>query len=189
VNYAISEELKAHFDYKPGSYWIYRDSITGDTDSFVVVTNTFVPAVEKTNTGTTEDQVVIDVFSYNTTTNVRDSLGFGIILYQNSFKVLTSLQTQDHNVEYNPLFNYPFSVGAVPYGNGCEVLSILPSFTVNGNTYVNVAEVKHFVGDSSPRSHNDLMYINTDAGIIRWRMNRSTIYNKVWELQRYHINR
>ena len=32
----VDTDLKAHYDFKVGSYWIYRDSATGVEDSFVV---------------------------------------------------------------------------------------------------------------------------------------------------------
>lgn len=32
----LSEDVKAYLDFKPGSYWIYKDSITGKLDSSYV---------------------------------------------------------------------------------------------------------------------------------------------------------
>ena len=35
--------LKKYYCYKQGSYWIYRDSLNGDIDSFAVVSNNYEP--------------------------------------------------------------------------------------------------------------------------------------------------
>ena len=32
----VDADLQAHYNFKPGSYWIYRDSATGIEDSFLV---------------------------------------------------------------------------------------------------------------------------------------------------------
>jgi hypothetical protein len=34
----IDERVRSYFDYQPGTYWIMKDSATGDIDSFVVTT-------------------------------------------------------------------------------------------------------------------------------------------------------
>ena len=33
----VDADLQAHYNFKPGSYWIYRDSATAVEDSFVVI--------------------------------------------------------------------------------------------------------------------------------------------------------
>ena len=40
VNTPVNSDLIASFNYKPGTYWIYRDSISGEIDSFFVRSNT-----------------------------------------------------------------------------------------------------------------------------------------------------
>ncbi|WP_291133438.1 hypothetical protein [Flavobacterium sp. UBA7682] len=36
----LTDDIKRNFSYKPGSYWIYRDSATGREDSCYVIKNT-----------------------------------------------------------------------------------------------------------------------------------------------------
>ncbi|MBL7692052.1 MAG: hypothetical protein JNM41_10695, partial [Flavipsychrobacter sp.] len=36
----VSSETKADFNFQKGSYWIYKDSLTGKEDSFYVYQNT-----------------------------------------------------------------------------------------------------------------------------------------------------
>src|ERR1035437_3096908 len=35
----LNSDMKSHFSYKPGSYWIYLDTISGKYDSFSVQSN------------------------------------------------------------------------------------------------------------------------------------------------------
>jgi hypothetical protein len=37
--YRLDEDFKAYFDFQPGTYWIYEDSLTGTTDSVYIISN------------------------------------------------------------------------------------------------------------------------------------------------------
>ncbi|MES2479686.1 MAG: hypothetical protein V4561_11410 [Bacteroidota bacterium] len=66
----LSEDIKRNFSFKPGSYWIYRDSISGREDScYIGLSRLFTTNEDRKNTIFVEilqvgfTQVPIDVAS------------------------------------------------------------------------------------------------------------------------------
>ena len=192
----ISDSLKKYFYYKPGTYWIYKDSISGRRDSFVVVkTDSFATILEVFSTPAHLQQCIdIYVDEYN-----LDSSGASVYHWKWSLIGAGAYV----NLLTGPLFFHPFIIGqAFPFmSDECLLTNIFASYAVNGNNFSNVAEINHYNNDSIPippsysvlnRSvpYNDWFYINNGAGIIKMRINNSPdSIHHVWELQRYKMLR
>jgi|TARA_B110000090_G_C13300289_1_gene415491 hypothetical protein len=37
--YRLDEDFKAYFDFQPGTYWVYEDSLSGESDSVYIISN------------------------------------------------------------------------------------------------------------------------------------------------------
>jgi hypothetical protein len=177
----ISTDLIKYFDYKIGTYWIFRDSISGRIDSFCVTNNQFSTNLN----GSNEDNIDIPIAEYTGGHINPDSLTWSIDLNSNWF--MLNIKSPKPYFTYvtnaQPLFTYPFTVS--------QQLSILLTFSINGNNYINVAQIvqnTESVGSSNPYAYNDLFYVNSDIGFVKLRISHpgSNIYY-VWELQRNNI--
>jgi hypothetical protein len=62
----VNDSLKAAFNYKPGTYWIYKDSLTGRLDSFAVTSQTddFSRLITSPNPDYLEEGIVIYITEY-----------------------------------------------------------------------------------------------------------------------------
>ena len=119
-NIPISADLKKFFSYKPGTYWIYKDSVNGQIDSFAVLSNTFgtasstyeVADQETDNIAVFKKNVLFDSI-YCKWTLAKDAVGFVFSTYYLS-------------INY-PLFIYPFEQG-YNSNNGMVVNNVFASF-------------------------------------------------------------
>ena len=187
----IDSDLLANFNYQPGTYLIYKDSISGMEDSFFVTGN------EGGTTAGFHGQVeargiTIRAFNINNIAG-SDTENWYHTLIQNYFVTKWANQALiDRNIfiEYQMLFTYPFSIGyLVPPGSlgadsGAQTIQIIPNFSLNGKNYSSVA----IVFQNGGTDYHDLFYINADAGIIKMDLNNSYLHiRKVWELERWKI--
>jgi hypothetical protein len=196
----INGALKAAFNFQPGTYWIYKDSLTGIMDSFFVTKNTYFTT---TNYPYTIESIGINISEYDYhITSLIDTQWWSFSYQSNMF----DLRYQENKVfageiDYFPLINYPFSdtlstcAGCIvrgQYGQN-NVISIFNFFVVNGQTFENVVEVFHTVNLAPFENYgqynaSDLFYICPNIGIIKMSLNHpQDSINRVWELQRYSI--
>jgi hypothetical protein len=173
----ISGDLLKYFDYKVGTYWIMRDSISGRIDSFSVTNNQF----GNTFNGSNEYNIGISISEYTNGNINPDSLSWLIDLYSNSF--FLNIKSPKPNFAYitnaDPLFTYPFTAD--------PELAILPSFLLNGTNYADVAEIIQNLGIYA---YDDWFYVNSDVGFIKFRISHpGADINYVWELLRSNIVR
>ncbi len=165
-NKPIDADLKAAFSFKPGTYWIYKDSVSGRIDSFFVYSNNYT--IGDPSSGYEKYDIEYDNINVCYTIS---SIGWE--LYGNNIKFTYYMSMN--------VIQYPFNVGQLNSNmDGTNnTISTISSFTIAGNIYNNVAEISniHF---------GDLYYISADIGLIKIKFNHFPV-NPVWELQRYHI--
>jgi hypothetical protein len=178
---SIDAGLKTHFDYKPGTYWVYRDSITGGIDSFVTVSRDsgvsgYLPLYGKNPASF----VNILINGYPTSSALHDKWTWSL---QNNGIFVTMPDFAA------PLFYYPFSIGKGDWaGDAYNVTEIQKRLVINTDTFMNVAVINH---SKFGEVYDDWFYINDQVGIIKMKFtnyNDSTT-NRIWELQRYKIIR
>ncbi len=185
--FPLNENLKRDHCYLPGTYWIYRDSITGRMDSFEVASTMFDSAYDRRWGDVWEEDNRIYIYDFN-----MDSPGSKPSLWE------WELRRNDlyiFNKMFSVIFSYPAKFITYPLVdnttwssiNGkCDIKSF-PVFEINGISYNNVVEVHRYIpGDSTHFDH--WFYMNSSAGIIKMKLNTpaDTI---VWEVQRYHMVR
>ena len=168
-------EQKLYF--KPGTWWIYRDSVTGITDS-CVVQNAFKDVFTQIGDPTTYERLHIDIFAYrnngkiDTFSSYMDMVG-NSITYGCSAPVAAVLGSVYATV------TYPFA-GA--------------PLTLNGTTYNNVvttfSNTLFYVHDHPTVSISKPSYINDEVGIIKCYVPHTadSVFD-VRELVRYNIVR
>jgi hypothetical protein len=193
----IDADVLAHFNYKPGTYWIYRDSLSGQVDSFYVSSNS--ANIPLDINGVVYDEISFCVSQINISSipgndTVTWQFGLNTNYLSLALQIGKTGQPVDR-VEFPTFITYPFALGQpLPkeFGagvRGANVISILPSYSLNARVYTNVAILN--IIDSLPQYNlNDQFFINADVGIIKMKLdhaNDGLLRN--WELLRYNIVR
>lgn len=199
----VSNQLKSYFGYKPGSYWIYKDSLNTDqTDSFVAYY--YQDTSISINNASTEF-VTVNMHAYTLGPNyVIDSAGWSLVIQQNntelSYQGLPINSSGSGHIVYTPFTEgFPFKLGGAAVNNtqcGSVVnytISYLPFYTIDSNvidsnTYSNVYQMHYSaaVGNCTPNGVNDWIYTTQAFGIIKMNLINQ---NKGLELVRCHIIR
>jgi len=195
----IEAGLKANFGYQPGTYWIYKDSVSGETDSAYVYASSLdsqylgcvLFAGQPKFQGMTVSVMVsnnhaIDTERWNFF--IQDST-FYINFYNNNDIVESRMNLA--------LFQYPFAlgnlgvVGCEPNGDNGSVADIIPEVSENGQSYTNAARSVHSAsGGYANLVYNDCFYANQDAGLVKIVFDHPTdSVNRVLQLIRYHLVR
>src|ERR1035437_368672 len=143
----IDAGMKAALGYKPGSYWVYKDSISGRIDSFIVT------AVEDAFIGQSSYVNQEQMYIYMTDYKNKDSVGTWVYsMINNGFGIIFKYKDDTlYNNSY-VLFDYPFKVGGStefdPYDTGF-IIRIIPLFSLNGQNFTNTALIhkeNHTIG-------------------------------------------
>ena len=188
-NIPINAELKAAFNYKPGTYWIYKDSVSGMVDSFYVGSNVLTVGESPI------DYLDILIAEENIFPGSPNSKKYyWEYIYQSDvINVVFSFLGNISPIRYDNFINYPFQQTIHGLSQGYEgdpdtsFVNLLSAYTHNGITYNNVAQIRHYV--TAPIvAYNDLFYLSADVGFIKMNLKHplDTLY-RVWELQRYNI--
>jgi len=193
----VNAALKAAFNYMPGTYWIYKDSISGRVDSFFVTRQYDITGI---GASVTIEYVFIYISEYDEdSTSSFDTVGWLLTCTSNEID-LNFVTKKDFagSINYAPLIDYPFldpleSDGYTEGNEDSAEVSILSDYTVNGRNFSNVGVVNEHVNHPPFLNYglyttNDWFYICPEAGIIKMRLNHpQDSLNRVWELQKWHI--
>jgi len=173
----IDAHLKGAFDFQPGTYWIFKDSLTGQVDSFYV-RNNWNSIYTNASPSYTYDGITVDIKEVNELPIGSDTARWGIGLAQN--QLAFSDYYKDDFFNYDAII-YPFTSGIQPYDVYPESIILMSSFSINNSTiFNNVAEICYSGGV------NDFFYLNSDVGLIKIVLNQRDAI-RVWELQRWNI--
>ena len=178
--FPLDASFKQHFVFKPGSYWIYRDSVTGQTDSAYVTTAdstaVFTGGCVIMNDDRREYWTInICVNSGNTadtdhwTMNLHDTV------------CMMSMNTNHDTIENAfscRLFTYPFKLENNSNFVGCvlpqcpdsgNVAALIPQLTLGSQNYTNAARSDHasWTVNNLNITYNNHFYVNPDAGILK----------------------
>ncbi len=187
-----------HFNYKIGSYWIYKDSLNGRIDCFYVRNNYFI---NEGSASAVYTYHFIDVAEQNIDkTNVADS-AYWQYNFQGKKVIVDYFYGQNgygwkNDITFNPLFLYPFIVG--DNGSNFDTAKVLSvdSFQITGDSvYYQVAEVQQFIhmaasGGPGLTDIEDQFNVNDSIGIISMKLFHPLDgINHLWELQRYKVTK
>lgn len=174
----LSDEVKRNFSFKPGSYWIYRDSISGREDS-CYLNDSKIQIVD--NKGDDSEPSFVELISLHfyqkpldTSINdkmeiwltvVMNKIGGGVAVNNNNARSLFGLcllPINEKNLEINKFKNSIF---------------LIDKINILGADFHNLYEI---------RNGEEVHFINETAGIVKMKIvNDTSIY--VWELIRYKI--
>ncbi len=111
VNYHyVNGQLLSAFNFKPGTYWIYIDSVTGREDSFVV-TNYGDNYKNLTGIENTYNECIgIQILAYNIgiLPNVYDGISIEYTYMNNEFQLVYFDANAKSGLVWSPLFNFPY---------------------------------------------------------------------------------
>ena len=120
TTYANADMVK-HFDFKHGSYWIYRDTISGRTDSFAVSSNA--------NFVTDGMQLlVVGVLDYSFSHTGVDTFSLECRLYKSTIDI--QFARNGGFIRTDATFQYPMNI-------------TYKSYNINGANYSNIEEIDY----------------------------------------------
>lgn len=173
----INPTIKNYFSYKPGTYWIYIDSLTGLEDSFAITSNNTLQ--ETDISGKKYDKEVAEVTRYNN----------GISLQSCSWQLssgdaATFVFGMGHRID----FKYPFLRDTSQFVGGItSISSNLASHAIRDITYDSLHQVFTASG-SNMQPFRDNFFINKNIGVVKMSIGEAdSIAQYVFELVRYKI--
>jgi hypothetical protein len=209
--YTIDPGLKSGFAFKAGSYWIYKDSVSGEIDSV------YVSGYSDNYAGmgcVPEPNVKYEWVNYHmTVVPVSNSKGVSAdevwTVTMHGKVMLLSLANNDDSIENNEiqvtLAQYPFALGYYKTNFGCllygyfdssYVPEIISSYEQNGNSYSNTAVSAHQNAITDARStvsslavmYQDAYYLCPGTGLVKVVFDHPAEgIHRVLQLQRYKI--
>ncbi len=193
----VDTAVTSPFNYKPGSYWIYTDTMSGRTDSFYVRANSFIQVGAS---DVINDYHKIFIAEHNIDgTNAADSAlwvwdfeGYSInVDYYYGVDIL-GWKT---DVSYSPLFFSPFVVGPIiTTADTASITAILPVDTISHIPMSEVAVIHQYAADTAvgktSTTFDDVFYVNDTLGMVQMSLNHPLQgINRFWKLKRYSIVR
>lgn len=187
----IPQDMKARFYFKEGTYWIYKNIATGETDSMWVWDgeNSIVSVNPKWYTKGLNK--CYESFSYlvkNKKYNINSYYsGIGITIHPNDG--LKRLDEFFEIVETSPLNNFRgdfrISVRGVQYEtqSEAEIKFIDSLITFEGGNYKNILMLKY--PNPNTNDINNEMHYAKNIGLVKFTRSAD---NSTWELIRYKIN-
>lgn len=200
--YAINGSLKNNLFFKTGTYWIYKDSLTGDIDSFVVTSSTQGTSPPVSNGGYVEN-IYIHINEYSISPANYSNMKKWDYLYQgNSIDVYNyNAKVYTGQVEYVPLVNYPFTYSGtqaidgafMDYIDTTNLINIDHNYPLSGINVDSVAVVRskadmNFNGYLPPYYYSDTFFISSKIGIVKMKLNHpQDTLRRIWEIQKWNI--
>ncbi len=206
INTPIDPALKASFNYQVGTYWIYKDSISGSIDSFYVRVNSPGNGTSSISDEYTYDYIGIGIIIFEYDSNATISKAPSWEFYFSNNKIaLTYFDSKLvlGQLESNPLVAFPFQSQSLrfPSDNSTTIaatntVNLYNTYMVNGVSYSNVSEINSACNIlasqnyplNAPYNYNNWYYLSADVGFVKIILNQPMdSINRIWELQRYKI--
>lgn len=183
----LDTQINNHFNFKSGSYWIFRDSISGVFDSFYVTNNTFKNDLDYDKYGNlcTSDEVLEIQMNKS-----KDSLVIWKFSFGGNYINIKLLKNYFELNSFSSRFFYEQELHLKHYNDGVTHLSskkvsdIYSGFYLSSN-YWHLHYTDSFASNSSTISYSDYLY-NDSVGFVKIRLNLDNgkdKINQVWELQ------
>ncbi|MEW6468676.1 MAG: hypothetical protein AB1458_07115 [Bacteroidota bacterium] len=185
---SVPQEVKDYCYFKPGSYWVYRDTATGIEDSVftlsaqtgwdTAIINGKEQAFEWFQCITRSD---LDGYDYYYWTNMtwKTSDGRVPVFREKTtigdYEGKTILLSDKFSI---PNIMYPYSQNGI-----VSFVAVLDSFQINNEAFFNVVKFND-TENITENYNNTNFYISKHIGIIKKELLDS---NTVWELVRYSI--
>lgn len=189
----ISEEDKPYIMYPEGSWWVYRDSVSGALDSFYLEEQILEMEYDA-SLGPWEFESLYQYF--------RFSVDNDELLINHTDRICCGMRFSPPNYNYSNYYIAFFFFSAVGdsirTAYNLKTLDILPTLQIAENTYSDVRYLKQSFPDDNYRHTLNESFWTKEIGMIKARLYQYTFdtatvtYNYdtliVKELIRYHIN-
>ena len=192
--YKISDEMKQYFVYQPGSFWIFTNDSTNETDSMYVIRAVYSTQGVADNDG--RHQYSFDMITQTFQSKLFSESEIGYLCAgPNTLKVSTKLS--DTNAIAEPLTYFPGwkpdtkIIQSQCIGGLVYLQQFLPSITINNITYTNIIRTKIQSLDSTasyPYFYFRDIFFAKNVGIIKL-IEESRYFNvhRSWSLSRYQV--
>lgn len=180
------QEVLDYCYFKEGSYWIYRDSVSGQRDTVYVISSNFDTLINN-NEGVTEyyDIFLVTTYSsfdkYNVNIRLQDRpwlvTGAPIVFYT-KYKPGDVKGTTVHHF-------YPYKVGSINYGTS-DIITLIdtkPKYDILQNSFNSTLIYQHSKDPNYDYS-STVIYQAKNIGTIKKVIKAK---NQVWELIEYNI--
>ena len=169
----IEQHFKDTFDYKPGTYWVFYDSLTGLTDTFkITLSGGIAPYFDPNNLSANSE--AINKFIIDTTTVLK--LTWEMEIGAPYYLSITSYEGRFGN---RLMYGWPFKTDAD--------LELIPNYIDMNNIYNNVyhKKSKSLFGNT----YEIESWVSPQFGLITLKYSSSIIGNKSLHLVAYNIIR
>jgi hypothetical protein len=188
-----------HFNFLPGTYWIYKDEYNGRIDSFYVRSNYYTTQTESQTDYRYHFVIIAEVNGDGS--NPADSANW-VFDYEGvqvmmEYDYTTYVYGWKNQIQFKPLYRFPFLYGDQLSKYDTAAITQVDSFIlINGLSFYQVAHVYH-QADPAPASINnyitklqDMFYINDSVGMVEITLNHPNHgISHDWRLLRYKIVR
>ncbi len=187
-NKPVDAGLEAAFSFAPGTYWVFRDSISGQMDSlFVKARDHENHAVGNPNDPWyySYDEIIGTIYEVKANPSKAPSQ---LEIFLKTNELVIEYFDGSKYYDYDPI-KFPFVSGNYS-DQFTEYVNIIGDYSINGNNFKNVTEVNISSGRVYTDSliNGDHFYLNSDIGFIKMVFNHPfDTLNNVWELQRWKI--
>jgi hypothetical protein len=195
----INASMEAGFNFKRGSYWIYKDSVSGIIDSAYVNSN----FTESTQLGCVLmkglpyfELQTISISVADSSPSYIEIWTIGMVDSIFSFSLYSNKDSLESRLNLQP-FTFPFRLGNSTLIDGCLlymdsacVSNTLSSIPVNNQQYQNTTLLSHASRSEASTSfqYNDCFYLCPGVGFVKMVFNHpAENVHRVLELQRYYI--
>ena len=195
---AVDSGLRSDFGYRQGSYWVYRDSVSGEVDSAYVISSGSAwheagGCLRMTNAPQIETMTIQIGVSNG---NPASSETWNMSMTEKKFSMYFANDRDKTESQLRlDLFTYPAKVGDAPGASGCIPsadsgrVADINTMNLHDQQYSNTIDCPHArLAGPSPWDYNDRFYMSPKAGLVKvvFRHPSDSVY-RVLELQRYKI--
>lgn len=197
--------IKKKFGFKPGSYWIFRDSISGRVDSCYLYSSDYRTSTVDKSVLYEYEILYIQLKQRPLDTTIPTSR-FWSYSFSETNSLSCSVLAKDKGFDD---LRYPFFFATYPLPGGLTYLSLqpqsysqlenfvfLPDFSLSGHTYKSVTDV-HLVDNFPGEYFKREVLLNDSVGFIKIALDHidynpssrdtSRRIHEVWELQRSKV--
>jgi hypothetical protein len=174
--YYLSDDVKRNFFFKPGSYWIYRDSISGRVDSCYIAVSRLFIADEGRSESTRFKEILMSGFIQKPIdTMIKGEISRQFFFKENIIKI------NQFDLTY-PIPRSPQTLNDYHFLASTEWFSNL---IIGSTNYLNLFHINYVSKDTASIFIRNY-WINDSVGFIKMREFDDTT-NFIWELQRWHV--
>lgn len=190
----VDADIVSAFSFPANSYWILKDSATGELDSLAraqVTSHTDIIGMDARST-TRATSYYTDVYEYRE--QATDTAAIWQFQFYNDgehnwVSLMMKLRPAYASVDltaYNPLFSRPAVNGFTDqWSNQTNEVEVIPVITINGQQFDSVYHVRYYSTNGRKDEH---FYFNLKVGVIKYEQHWLNLHRTL-ELERWYVPR